>query len=144
MGRSSDYSQEVVEAICRRLIEGESLRTICKDDEMPATSTVCLWLTQHAEFAEQYARAREAQADALADEILDIANTPQIGIIRKIKEDGVEITEEDMLGHRRLQVDARKWLASKLQPKKYGEKLDTTLKGPGEDGAHKVEVSWSE
>ena len=74
---------------------------------------------------EQYARARESQADAIFDEILAIADTPMVGEKRKVKEDGsVEIQTGDMIEHRRLQVDARKWMAGKLRPKKYGDKLD--------------------
>lgn len=92
---------------------------------MPCTAAVFNWLAKHPDFVEQYARAREAQADALADDILDIANTPLVGQIRKTDAEGnVEVTEEDMLGHRKLQVDARKWIASKLKPRKYGDKLE--------------------
>jgi hypothetical protein len=72
-----------------------------------------------------YARARDDQADTLADEILDIANTPVEGITTKTDSDGkTETTKADMLNHRRLQVDARKWIAAKLKPRKYGEKLE--------------------
>jgi hypothetical protein len=113
---------ETREEICRRLIEGESLRAICATDGMPGKSTVCRWLAADGEFREQYARARELQAETLADEILDIANTPVIGQKVTTKADGsVETVEGDMIDHRRLQVDARKWVASKLLPKKYGE-----------------------
>lgn len=91
---------------------------------MPTQSMVYRWLAddRHKKFREQYARARELQADTLADEILDIANTPQIGTKTVSKSTGLEITEGDMIEHRRLQVDARKWYASKLAPKKYGER----------------------
>jgi hypothetical protein len=118
-------------AICERLVEGESLRAICLSDDMPHRGTVFRWLEAHEDFRDQYTRAREAQADTLADEITHIADTPLVGQTRKITDDGIEITEEDMLGHRRLQIDARKWIASKLKPKKYGEKLEQTHQGPG-------------
>ncbi|NKJ03465.1 hypothetical protein FHT29_000410 [Rhizobium sp. SG741] len=76
-----------------------------------------------------YARAREAQADALFDEILDIANTPITGEKTKVDKDGnvIEMTKADMIEHRRLQIDARKWMAGKLRPKVYGDKLDIDL-----------------
>lgn len=122
MGRPSDYTPELALSICERLVEGESLRAICLSEGMPHRGTVFRWLETHEAFRDQYARARQAQADALADEITHIADTPQLGVIRKITKGGVEITEEDMLGHRRLQIDARKWIASKLLPKKYGDK----------------------
>ena len=98
---------------------------------MPAMSTVFKWLASNEEFSEQYARARETQADALFDEILDIADTPMIGEKTKADKEGniVEVTTGDMIEHRRLQVDARKWMAGKLRPKKYGEKLDLNVDG---------------
>lgn len=123
-GRQSGYSDATADAICERLANGESLVAICKRDGMPAASTVFKWLTERPAFSERYARAREAQADTLAQEILHIANTPQKGVIVTTKEWGEEIRTADMIEHRRLQVDARKWIAAKLAPKKYGDKLE--------------------
>ena len=98
---------------------------------MPTASMVYRWLAEYAEFREKYTRAREVQADTLADQILDIANTPVIGTKTVTKVTGVEVTEGDMIEHRRLQVDARKWYASKLAPKKYGDKIDANLNHTG-------------
>jgi len=71
---------------------------------------------------EQYARARELQADTLFDEVLHIADNQQIGEKRKVTNDGKEeVSTGDMIEHRRLQIDARKWMAGKLRPKKYGD-----------------------
>lgn len=107
-GRPSDYSDQVADEICERIADGESLRSICRDDEMPATSTVCKWLGKYPEFAEQYARARELQADSLFDDILDIADKGKVGLE----------TPED----RRIAIDARKWMAGKLKGK-YSDKV---------------------
>lgn len=87
-----------------------SLRAICTSADMPAGGTVHRWLAEHQDFQEQYARAREEQADGFADEIIDIADSvaPETGEVAKAK----------------LQIDARKWKAAKLAPKKYGEKLE--------------------
>lgn len=130
-GRPSLYSVEVAAAICERLSNGESLRKICLDDKMPGRQTVLAWLDDDtkAEFRTKYARAREAQADFLADEIVEIANTPEIGTKSTTKEWGTEIAEGDMIEHRRLKVLARQWYAAKLNPKKYGDKmqLDATI-----------------
>ena len=121
MGRPSNYSQEIVGAICERLANGESLRKICADEGMPAISAVFQWLSLHKEFAEQYARAREVQADTLFDEILEIADnglndtyTDEQGNVR---------TDQDVIARSRLRVDSRKWMAGKLRPKVYGDKL---------------------
>ena len=123
LGRPTLYSQELADLICNRLIAGESLRGICRDDAMPGTTAVMKWLGIYPDFAEQYARARELQADALADEIVLLSDESRIG--RKVTEkaDGtVETVTADMVERTRLQIDARKWFASKLAPKKYGDR----------------------
>jgi hypothetical protein len=109
MGRPSSYTEEIAKAICERLAEGESLRTICKDDGMPDCSTVFRWLgdDERAEFRKQYARARETSADHRFEEIVEIADDQTIDA-----------------NSRRIMVDARKWVAGKLRPKVYGDKLE--------------------
>lgn len=117
MGRPSEYSDEVADRICERLVEGHSLRKIALDDDMPSASTVFKWLSQQPKFAEQYARAREAQADTLADEIVDIADD---GSNDFMGED--EKYNGDAVARSKLRVEARKWVAAKLKPKKYGDR----------------------
>jgi hypothetical protein len=73
-GRSSGYSAEIADAICNRLVNGESLRAICADPAMPAKATVCRWLARNQEFRRSYAIARECQAEDFADAILEIAD----------------------------------------------------------------------
>lgn len=67
MARPSKYSDELVKTICDRIANGESLRSICKGDNMPSNSTVMLWLKDKPEFQAQYARTKELQADNLFD-----------------------------------------------------------------------------
>jgi frataxin-like iron-binding protein CyaY len=122
VGRPSGYTQEIGDSICDRLAEGESLRSICRDDAMPAMSTVFRWLATDESFAEQYARAREEQADALADEIVAIADESDVAT----KVDGEQVTlalDATAIARNRLRVDARKWVAAKLKPRKYGDKI---------------------
>lgn len=126
MPRPSSFTQKVADAICDRLANAESLRKICLSDDMPCQSTVFKWLRDHPEFAQQYARAREAQADALFDEVLDIADDGSNDWMQRQREDG---STDDVLDHEhvqrsRLRIDARKWMAGKLAPKKYGEKIE--------------------
>lgn len=75
-GRPSIFSTSVVSEICVRIAAGESLRRVCKTERMPAFCTVMRWLAEdeHKGFRDQYARARELQADLLADEVLEIAD----------------------------------------------------------------------
>lgn len=139
-GRPSAYSEEIANQICEALTEGKSLRSICKSPVFPAEPTVRAWALDNAggTFSAQYSRAREIGYARLAEEILQIADTPKIG--RKIKKTGEEIEETigDMIEHRRLQVDTRKWMLSKMLPKIYGDKLN--LEGSGEGGALVVVV----
>ena len=130
-GRPTRYTPKVAADICTRLAEGESLRSICDDAAMPARNTVLGWLFdgKHEEFMGQYARAREAQAEARADEIVDIADDDS-GDITEDK-DGKEIVNHEHIQRSRLRVDARKWIAAKLLPKKYGDRLQHTGEGGG-------------
>lgn len=123
------YTKDIADKICSGLADGKSLRAVCEQAGMPAESTVRAWALDDVEgFAAQYARAREIGYDRLGDELLEIADTPQVGIKTKTNEKGeIETTEGDMIEHRRLQVDSRKWMLSKMLPKKYGDK--TTLSG---------------
>lgn len=120
-GRPSSFSQDIADTICSRIAEGESLRTICQADDMPGKSTVFRWLAESETFRDQYARAREAQADYLAEEILGIADNGENDTY--VDENGNKRTDQDVIARSRLRVDARKWLASKMAPKKYGDKL---------------------
>ncbi len=121
MGRQSEFTQEIADVICDRLMDGESLKAICSEPEMPSRVTVIKWASRIPSFAIMYARAREEQAESLFDDILHIADTPQLGVKTITKPSGVEKIEGDMIDHRRLQVDTRKWAASKLRPRKYGD-----------------------
>jgi hypothetical protein len=123
MGRPSDFTPEIANAICERLIEGESLRKICLSDDMPSASTVCRWLSQREEFREQYAHARDAQADTLADEILDIADDgTNDWMSDKEAEEGFTYNG-DAVQRSKLRIESRKWLAAKMAPKRYGERI---------------------
>lgn len=113
--------------ICERIANGESLRQILETEGMPASSTVFLWLSEDAGFSERYARAREAQADALFDDILTIADDGRNDWMERKNADGENIGWQEngeALRRSQLRVDARKWMAGKLRPKKYGDKLN--------------------
>jgi hypothetical protein len=127
----SEYSEDIAARICAELVEGKSLRFICGADDMPSASTVFKWLSIFPVFAEQYARAREAQMEAMADEIVDIADDGTNDYAKKTRPDGSEYEAFDAehVQRSKLRVDTRKWLMSKLAPKKYGEKLDLNVAG---------------
>jgi len=100
-GRPSIFSEELATRICERLAAGETLRAICRDDDMPDERTVRTWARDNEVFSPQYAKAREIGYQGMADEIIVIA---------------------DASDDARLQVDTRKWLMSKALPKIYGDK----------------------
>lgn len=130
MGRPSTFSQETADSICERIADGESLRNICADEAMPARSTVFKWLSEAQAFADQYARAREAQADAIFDDILEIADDgTNDWMVRNGQDDAGWTANGEHIQRSRLRVDARKWAASKLRPKKYGDKVDHEVSG---------------
>ena len=139
MGRPSDYTQELADQICARLADGESLRSVCRDDAMPDKSTVFKWFRIQPGFVDQYARAKEESADALSDEMLDIADDGRNDWMKRNAEDdaGWQANGENVQ-RSRVRIDTRKWLASKLKPKKYGDKVDLTHAGP-DGGPIKVE-----
>lgn len=115
-GRRIAYSEALAERICTRLADGESLRSICLDERMPKRVTVMKWLAARADFADRYARAKEQAAELMADEIIALADAA-------LPRDGQQIDNATVQAYR-LAVDSRKWVASKLLPHKYGDRLD--------------------
>ncbi len=109
--------------ILDRLSNGEPLAQICREHGMPAVSTVSLWRTDHPEFAVAFARAREDGFDQIAMDALRISDTPVEAIIEKSTANGIEITRQDALGHRKLQVETRLKLLAKWDPKRYGDRM---------------------
>jgi hypothetical protein len=125
VGRPSDFTDAIADAICEKLADGQSLRTICAGDEMPNRATVFRWLASNETFRDQYARARDAQAEALADEILDIADDGSNDWMERYDDEGGNIgwrENGEAMQRSKLRVEARKWVAAKLLPKKYGDK----------------------
>jgi hypothetical protein len=122
-GRPSSYTMATAITICDRLSQGETLTAICADKAMPSSSMVYRWLEAHQEFREAYARARELQAHAIADAAVTEALE----------------AEDAALG--RLAFDARKWFASKVAPKVYGDKITQEHTGPG---GGPVQLTWGD
>jgi len=131
-GRPTDYTPELAAQICELLSQGKSLRSVCREDSMPCAASVFLWLRKYPEFSEQYAKAKEESADALVEDILDIADDGSNDWMeQKDKEGALEGWRQngEALQRSRLRVDTRKWIASKLKAKKYGDKLDVEHSG---------------
>lgn len=109
MKQGVEYSLEVAEEVCKRVATGRSLNSVCDDPDMPSKNSFWRWVNEYTWLRDRYARAREERAEFLAEEIIDISDT------------------ETDAAKARNRIDARKWAASKLDPKRYGDKL--TLDG---------------
>lgn len=120
-GRPSDYLPEVAADICSLLADGESLRKVCERPGMPNKATVFRWLAQHEEFRDQYAKATETRADAIFEEMFDIADN--------VAEEAAAV------GKARLRIDTRKWALARMNPKKYGDKVSQEIDHKSSDGS---------
>lgn len=128
-GRQSTYTDEVADRICELITDGYTLRQISeKFPELPYKRTVLGWLREdkHPNFCEKYARARELRAEAMADEIEEISDN---GRNDWYERDGATLPDHEHINRSRLRVDTRKWLMSKMLPKKYGDKIDVQHSG---------------
>jgi hypothetical protein len=109
---------------------GQSLREVCRRDDMPARSTVQSWLAKHEEFSDQYARACQIRQEELFDEIFEIADDGSNDWMdRQVGDQTVEVVNQEAIQRSKLRIDTRKWALSKMNPKKYGEKLDLNHEG---------------
>ena len=132
-GRPSKYTEELGSIICARLAQGESMRKVSRDESMPCMVTLFNWLREHKEFLKQYETAKEECADMYAEEIIEIADDSSNDYIDVADENGVTGATKLNTEHvqrSRLRVDARKWVASKLKPKKYGDKIQQEITAP--------------
>jgi hypothetical protein len=128
--RVSTFTQEAADRICDLIAEGASLRAVCRMPDQPAASTVFKWLSEQPAFSEQYARACETRAESMFEDMLDIADESAFDTIQG--ENGDRANSE-WISRSKLRVDTRKWMLSKMQPKKYGDKITNELTGV--DGA---------
>lgn len=125
-GRPSLYDAAIAVSICElTATSAKSLVTIAKEVNVPY-GTVREWLREREEFSTMYARAKEDQADFLAEEIIEIADDASQDVIEVDLGDGVVVEREnkEFANRSKIRIDARKWVASKLKPKKYGDKIE--------------------
>lgn len=133
LGRPTTYNIDLGDKICALLAEGKSLSSICAADDMPTRSTVLLWVVKgergdetYAAFSDSYFRARQSQAHALIDDVIDIADDSS-GDVKIVR--GQEVMDSEFVARSKLRVDARFKLAAQQHPELYGEKIRATLDG---------------
>lgn len=129
-GRPSKFNADLALSICETIAcSSKSLKTICKELNISPAS-VLNWLRKDNDFLAQYARAKQDQADFLAEEIIEIADDGSNDLMTIVKGDETyEMENKEVVNRSKLRVEARKWIAAKLKPKKYGDKLDLTSAG---------------
>lgn len=120
------WTPYIEDELFKRLADGESLKDICADDWLPSRETVRKRLIDDVDFQGRYARAREAQADAIFEEILEIADDARNDWMKK---DGDYVLDTEHVQRSKLRIEARKWMAGKLRPKVYGDKVDLSVEG---------------
>lgn len=111
-GRPSSYNTKVADQICGHIASGKSLRSFCAIKGSPNRATIWRWLETRQDFRIRYARAREDQVEAFVDGLLEICDDPTLDPNDK-----------------RIRVDTRKWIAARILPKKYGDRVATELTG---------------
>ena len=127
MAYTDKDKDNIFEYVCQEIEKGKALRNVLKDENMPSTSTFYQWLDNDEVKAKQYARATEVRADIIFDDILSIADENTNDTY--INDNGIEVVNNDVIQRSRLRIDSRKWVLSKLNPKKYGDKTDITSGG---------------
>lgn len=122
--RPFDYRQDIADEICRDLAAGMSLSQICLNETMPLRQRVYLWLLENETFRDNYVRARDAYADVVFDDCMDIADRASNDFT--IDSEGNIVVDHEAINRAKLMIDTRKWMLGKMKPKKYGEKIDVT------------------
>ena len=126
MAYSQEEKNKILSNIFIEIQKGRAIRNVLKDEGMPAVETFYIWIDSDEEKSKQYARACEVRADAIFDEIIDIADDSSGD--KKYTDNG-EVMDSEYVARSRLKIDARKWIASKLNPKKYGDKIQQEHSG---------------
>lgn len=125
-GRPTKFTQKLADEICEAIALGNSMRTVCEQDGIPALSTVFRWLRENESFQKQYSRACEERTEAMAEYMLDISDDGRNDWVRTR---GGYIVNRESTERSKLRIETRKWLMAKMKPKKYGDKVDFTSDG---------------
>ena len=121
--------QDRFDAIIKEIEQGNSLRKILSQNGYPSSQTFYKWISEDEIKAKQYARACEVRSDLIFDEILEIADDPRQDAI--VTDNGIVMNTE-FVQRSKLRIDARKWVLAKMNPKKYGDKVENTIVGDNE------------
>lgn len=125
------YSKKEIETLFNKIIEsiedGNSLRSTLREDGMPHKNSFYKWVDEDDEKKAQYARAMEDRAEKIFEDIIEISDDSGLDVT--LDSEGKYSINGELVQRARLRVDSRKWFLGKMQPKKYGDKLDLTTAG---------------
>lgn len=119
-GRPTDFTEDKAAAILAMMVEGLSIKKICEHEDMPDPRTIYRWLSKYETFRQNYARAQQDRTTVFAEELLEISDQ---------YDKSEEVLNPDLIQRAKLKIDTRKWLMSKLDPKRYGDKVETVHSG---------------
>jgi hypothetical protein len=122
-GRPTDYTHELAHEICDAIASSsKGIKKLCKENShWPNPDTIFSWLMQHKEFSDLYARAKQHQVESLVDDVLEIADDTSNDYT--VREDGKLVVDHVHIQRAKLKIDTRKWIAAKLCPRLYGDRL---------------------
>lgn len=130
MAYSEEDKEKIFEEVLEYIEEGKSLRSILRNSDMPSSRTFFKWLDEDKDKVKRYARATEIRAENIFEDMLEIADDGTNDYMTITKGDiSYNVEDKEVTNRSRLRLDTRKWMLSKLQPKKYGDKLDLTTDG---------------
>jgi len=146
VGRPRKYTPKLANKVCALLAEGMSMRKVAEQKGMPSKSSMFGWLAENDEFLDQYTRAKQEAADSLVEEMLEIADDEattdliidDVPVLDPETGKPYKILTSAGVQHARLRVETRKWISSKLKPKKYGDKVEQT-----HVGADGKDLNWT-
>lgn len=148
--RPTQFDEEIAEEVLDRIRHGESLRQISLDPAMPTTKTIWYWTNGTCgaapSWGDDYARVRRCQADYFAAQIVeladltdDTAHNAAVAALANLPADATETekrrayfyAKKRSVEGTKLQIDARKWVAARMHPSNWGERV--TLEHVGEE-----------
>ena len=132
--RAVQFNEKVAEKLLIDISNGKSVRRICENPPMPTRRTFYIWIQENEDFRKRYAEAKELCAENLAEEIIEIADDANNDFLVQDSEYGQRfVSNNAKLERAKIRIDARKWMAAKLLPKKYGNAKSVDLTTNGKD-----------
>lgn len=137
-GRPTVYDHKLAQEICEQLACGFTLRAVCRNNEhFPPPETITRWAVNNVNgFSVHYELAREIGFQAMADELLEIADDSTNDFIDQIGKTGKmqRVVDHEHVNRSRLRIDARKWLLAKGLPRRFGDSLHVQVE-------HKIDLN---